>query len=130
MRGLREGHPGELALGVSGEVGKRLVHLHPLPLGAYERHPGGAVVKERRNRSSASRSARSLSPALGDVVEEDVEPIATVGRQRRDRDLDRELAAVAVHGRHLEPPAEKRVLAGAQEVIETLCGRSPKTLAG
>ena len=38
-----------------------------------------------------------------------------------------ELAAVAVHCLHLEPPAEERVLAGAQEVVEARAVDPPES---
>ena len=45
VRDIREGHPCEVLLGVSGQVGERLVHLQPLTLRADDRHPGRAVVE-------------------------------------------------------------------------------------
>jgi hypothetical protein len=57
--------------------------------------------------------------ALGDVAEERAEEEAVLGADRpRDRDLDRELAAVAMERRELEPLVDHRRIAGREEARE------------
>jgi hypothetical protein len=63
--------------------------------------------------------------AVGDVVQERVEGETLLHLDRRDRQLDRELVAVAVQRRQLQPPPQHRPLAGGEEALEAeAVGRS------
>src|SRR5215207_4292860 len=51
-------------------------------------------------------------------MQEGVEYIRAAGAHSRDRELDRELPAVAVQRLQLDAPADQRTLAGLQEALQ------------
>src|SRR5439155_23144518 len=56
--------------------------------------------------------------AVGDVVDERAEQVLVVQTDRRDQELDRELAAIPVQGGDLDAPVEDGSFAGGEEMPE------------